>query len=103
VLHKIEGTISKPDPKKIRVTGPRFERLLKVWEYFHTFSVYLSIPEFRIEDLEVAIRHTDDSQPLGLIQTIILRSVHLLRKLLPGQRDNEGLKEEDPAELAAEI
>jgi len=101
VLHKIEWAEEKPDPKKIRVSGSRFERLLKVWEYFHTFSVYLSIPEFRIEDLEAAIRHADPSQPLGLIQTIITRSVHLLRKLVPGQR--EGLKDEDPEELAGEL
>lgn len=84
VLHKIEGAVAKPEPKKVKLSGSRFETLLKVWEYFHTFSVYLSIPEFRLEDLEAAIRCTDGTQPLGLIQAILTRSAHLLRKLLPG-------------------
>lgn len=51
LLHGADIFPEKPEPKKMLVTGEQFERLLYVWEFFNNFSDFLSIPNFKLEEL----------------------------------------------------
>ncbi len=87
-LHHSEEFGAKPNLKKILVPAQQFESLITIWNFFNTFSEYLSVPKFKIEELEAALRWNgkdetkDDNsnETLGLLQLIFIRSVKLMTK-----------------------
>jgi hypothetical protein len=59
-----------------------FENILCIWEFFNTFSDFLKIPHFKMDELEAALRtqnkspedskDLDEASPetIGLLQTL---------------------------------
>lgn len=54
-LHGATSLKPKPTPHKVLLSGEEFDRLLYIWEFFNNFSEYLETPQFKIEDLKVAL------------------------------------------------
>lgn len=47
----------KPTPRKVILCGADFDKLLYIWEFFNNFSEYLETPQFKIEDLRIALTY----------------------------------------------
>lgn len=54
-LHGATSLKPKPTPHKVLLSGEEFDRLLYIWEFFNNFSEYLETPQFKIEDLKIAL------------------------------------------------
>lgn len=87
-LHHSEEFVTKPNLKKILIPAEQFESLITIWNFFNTFSEYLSLPKFKLEELEASLRWSgkdetkDDNshETLGLLQLIFKRSVKQMTK-----------------------
>lgn len=67
-----------------------------IWEFYNTFSDFIKVPHFKIEELYAAISWTattlskeDNGQPetLGLLQSILKASVNAFTDDLKAKRD----------------
>jgi len=87
-LHSSTTLPPRPPLKQILLKMEEFEKLLCIWEFFNTFSDFLKIPQFKLEEIEAALRSqnkspedSDDPPPpetIGLLQTLFNQSVTLL-------------------------
>lgn len=60
-LHGSENIPQKPESHKVLVSAEEFEDLLYIFEFCNNFMDFLEIPEFKIEDLYVALTFQADS------------------------------------------
>jgi len=56
-LHGATQLKPKPTPHKVLLSGEEFDRLLYIWEFFNNFCEYLETPQFKIEDLKIALTY----------------------------------------------
>jgi|JI9StandDraft_1071089.scaffolds.fasta_scaffold27550_7 hypothetical protein len=54
-LHGSTEIPSKPEPHKVLVPAKEFEDMLYIFEFCNNFLDFLEIPEFKIEELYVAL------------------------------------------------
>jgi len=54
-LHGATSLKPKPTPHKVLLSGEEFDRLLYIWEFFNNLSEPLDTPQFKIEDLKIAL------------------------------------------------
>jgi hypothetical protein len=62
-IHNSEDIGQKPKASRIKVEKEIFERLLGIWEFYNTFSEFLKLPKFKIEELYAAINWDAKSKP----------------------------------------
>jgi hypothetical protein len=55
-LHHSEEFEIKPNLKKVLIAGHDFDSLITIWNFFNTFSEFLELPKFKIEELEASLR-----------------------------------------------
>ena len=55
-LHHSDEFGTKPDLKKIFVSSQNLDNLITVWNFCNTFSEFLNVPHFKLEELEAALR-----------------------------------------------
>lgn len=54
-LHGVVNLRTKPSPCKIQILSNQFDSLLYIWEFCNNFVEYLEIPEFKLEELQLAL------------------------------------------------
>jgi len=60
-LHGSENIPSKPETHRVLVSAEEFEDLLYIFEFCNNFMDFLEIPEFKIEELYVALTFQGNS------------------------------------------
>ena len=54
-LHGSKGIPNKPFMCEVAMESSEFERLLHIWEFCNNFNDFLETPQFKLEDLRVAL------------------------------------------------
>lgn len=64
-LHGASALPVKPKPHLIKLNYKDFDQLLYIWEFCNSFSEYLEISEFKIEELRLALTYVEP-EPVSL-------------------------------------
>jgi len=64
-LHGASNLPTKPKPFLIKLNYKDFDQLLYIWEFCNSFSEYLEISEFKIEELRLALTYVEP-EPISL-------------------------------------